>query len=415
MSPRASGLLLIRSFFAEVLAMVRWILVGVAAVALVIAITLVRGQYATAPPRPAAPTERQKQWEGPPPKIEIKEIAHDFGTMEQLSIAQHTFPVRNVGDGVLVLTPGRPTCGCQSVVVRSEQVPDGDPKSIEVAKTAGRDFPLDQRLRVRPGGTAEIVLSMRTEFKSGDVREEAPIETNDPALNRINLAIAGNIVPLIEFTDRELRDSNVQTATPTKFQFRVLSRVLDKFDLVKVTTSNDKIQAAVHPTLIDDLVRNAGIKAAYDVSVEVVPGLPVGPFQGIVTVHIRVPDPDKHKGYPEIVETPVTVVLNVHGSINVIPDRIDFKDVKVTSGATQYFRVTVPRGNDIQLKLAKCTIDFLKVTVDDSAKDRGRYLIKIDVPPGAQSGQFRGEIEFQTNDPLAQQIKVPVKGLVIRG
>lgn len=58
---------------------------------------------------PVAPAEKP---EGPLPAISFEEKLHDFGTIKDGDVVEHTFSFVNEGEAPLIITDAKATCGC---------------------------------------------------------------------------------------------------------------------------------------------------------------------------------------------------------------------------------------------------------------------------------------------------------------
>lgn len=65
--------------------------------------------------------------EGPLPVIEFAQLEHDFGTIAEGNVVEHTFEVKNTGEAPLIIQSAQPSCGCT--------VPDWTKTPIEPGKS----------------------------------------------------------------------------------------------------------------------------------------------------------------------------------------------------------------------------------------------------------------------------------------
>ena len=89
-----------------------------------------------APKQPATPKQPayiEKANKMPKTTVQWYEEMHDFGTIEQGSVAKHTFKFKNVGDNELLLTRVKASCGCTTPKWSSEPIPPGGEGLIEVS------------------------------------------------------------------------------------------------------------------------------------------------------------------------------------------------------------------------------------------------------------------------------------------
>jgi hypothetical protein len=80
----------------------------------------------TATSTPAAPVTETKP-EGPLPVMEFATIDHDFGTINEGEVVEHTYSFKNTGEAPLIIQNAQGSCGCT--------VPDWTKQPIPVGGT----------------------------------------------------------------------------------------------------------------------------------------------------------------------------------------------------------------------------------------------------------------------------------------
>lgn len=73
---------------------------------------------------PAAPAAEVKP-EGPLPTIEFTAIEHDFGTINEGEIVEHTYSFKNTGEAPLIIQGAQGSCGCTVPDWSKEPIPVG--------------------------------------------------------------------------------------------------------------------------------------------------------------------------------------------------------------------------------------------------------------------------------------------------
>ncbi|MEM6641511.1 MAG: DUF1573 domain-containing protein [Bacteroidota bacterium] len=71
--------------------------------------------------------EPAKKPEGPLPAFSFKQESHDFGTIQDGDVVEHTFEFTNTGEAPLLISDAKATCGCT--------VPDWPKQPIAVGET----------------------------------------------------------------------------------------------------------------------------------------------------------------------------------------------------------------------------------------------------------------------------------------
>src|SRR2546425_12237068 len=76
------------------------------------------------------------------PRLALEQRAFDFGTVERGAKVEHTFPLPNRGEGVLLIDHVESSCGCTVAVVSAHEVPHADERrvtgAVGTARSAGR-------------------------------------------------------------------------------------------------------------------------------------------------------------------------------------------------------------------------------------------------------------------------------------
>jgi len=91
--------------------------------------------------------ERDANAEGTP-KMAFEEEMHDFGTINEGDVVEHTFKFTNTGDAPLVITNAKGSCGCTVPTWTKEPVPAGEQGEMTV-KFNSRNKPNNQMKTVR--------------------------------------------------------------------------------------------------------------------------------------------------------------------------------------------------------------------------------------------------------------------------
>jgi len=78
------------------------------------------------------PAEPEVRPEGPLPTIEFTKEEHDFGTITDGDIVEHTFKFKNTGDAPLIISNAKATCGCTVPNWPKDPIPVGEEGEILV-------------------------------------------------------------------------------------------------------------------------------------------------------------------------------------------------------------------------------------------------------------------------------------------
>lgn len=71
----------------------------------------------------AAPADEKP--EGPLPKMDFETTEHDFGTIKEGDVVEHTYAIKNTGEAPLIIQSAQPSCGCTVPDFSKEPIPVG--------------------------------------------------------------------------------------------------------------------------------------------------------------------------------------------------------------------------------------------------------------------------------------------------
>ncbi|WP_421873767.1 DUF1573 domain-containing protein [Marinoscillum sp.] len=80
----------------------------------------------------AKATEPEVKPDGPLPSFEFAEESHDFGSITEGEVVEHTFTFKNTGDAPLIISSATASCGCTVPDWPKEPIPVGEEGKIEV-------------------------------------------------------------------------------------------------------------------------------------------------------------------------------------------------------------------------------------------------------------------------------------------
>lgn len=76
--------------------------------------------------------EAKTKPEGPLPVAVFNEVEHDFGSINEGVVAEHTFTVKNTGEAPLVIEKASPSCGCTVPDWTKSPIPPGGSGFVKV-------------------------------------------------------------------------------------------------------------------------------------------------------------------------------------------------------------------------------------------------------------------------------------------
>lgn len=197
-------------------------------------------------------------------KATFPERAFDVGDIQHGGVFQHVFQVKNDGDEPLTIIEVHPTCGCTIL-----------------------DF---TKLPIPPGGSGTIEFKIETRtLASGKHSKTITVMTDAPNADRTVLQLKFNVVTALEFLPRA--QVYMYTLQGEGRSEKVLLRPhLAGLKVLGVSSSNPNLKATLEPSkatapatgeLRAALIERPG---DYWVTVELVPGAPVGTFKSDIAV-----------------------------------------------------------------------------------------------------------------------------------
>lgn len=330
---------------------------------------------------------------------------HDFGIMTKEESKPFTFQVRNDGDGVLEL--------------RQEQV--SCPLCVSTSLTA---------VRVQPGETADIPVTLSAHKDGPDLKESLEIRTNDPEFQRITFRLVGYVTKAARASVSELMLGSISSGEETSARFRVFGYLHDKLDILEkeVTNAPDPSRFEIN---VRELSRAEFEKTepralvGQEVEVRVKPGLPIGPIEQKVRLLTRAKE---DLTLSVSLRGQVVSDIALLGGANFYPEKnlLDWGRVLASKGHTERLTVVVkgPHRHDVQVSIA--AVDpagsLRAVLGEPTVSTNGNlriFPLTLEVPAGAPSvnrlgtAQFKtGTIAIQTTHPVAKEVTLYVRFVV---
>lgn len=348
---------------------------------------------------------------GPHPKLELVEKKFDFGTVRQFDSGKHAFLVKNTGKAPLHLKAMGTTCGQCTISELKQNI-------------------------VAPGETAEIEIQWTIKNPSPQFEQSGMFRSNDPANPEFNLTVKGFVgVDLTVMPQEAWSMGGLDVVKGGLIEGYVFSQITDKFEITKIDSTADWLQAKfepqeaqlleqlsahltrnVHATLDGKPPENPPIKCGYKITVTAPPEGAIGQFNEKLTIHTdleRVPT----------LEVTVTgsrpgpfQFLGLPGT-NYIPSgmALDAGDVDSSKGGKAEV-LMIPRGmeGDLTIEVLKAEPTWLKPVLikEGMAGNLTRYRLRIEIPPGvgniARTLSNPATVKLKTNHPTAGELTIRV-------
>lgn len=192
---------------------------------------------------------------------------YDFGLMDPLTVAEHTFEIKNLGEASLVIKGGPSSCKCT--------LSDLENAILE------------------PGETYPVTLRWNSGHASREFQQVAIVNTNDPLNEEIQLIIKGEVRSVLAAIPPTVNLNRLIPEAKTSSQFVLYSQIWDEMEVVRVESSNDHISAEhtdepyKGAVAKDDEIANAVSGAVFNVKYD---GLAErGPLGGFLRVFVKPP------------------------------------------------------------------------------------------------------------------------------
>ena len=346
-----------------------------------------------------------KTWPNTPPEIQgarpivtVKEgtLSHDFGTMSQLSVGRWQWTLRNDGDADLILKMLSSTCKC-TIADLGKDPETGETKTATVKQTKEKI----------------ITLEWDTKEVTGKFEQSATIGTNDLERPELTFTAKGEVQPAILSMPSDLvRDLGPEISNAEGASAYWAFQSPDKPDFTIEVQSNSQ------PGLIETLIKNLseeeckalGVKKGKRFDVKVKPSGRIGKFREELVLKTN---------HPKRPELRVYVIGKLVGPISMNQPSIFNHQIHRDQGAVLSAILSV-RGQEktkfeVLRKPEALQVRFEPIAPSSSAaKAKFRqYRMIVTVPPGTKSGTIEESILIKTDNPRAEQLKVPLDLIIL--
>jgi hypothetical protein len=369
--------------------MLRWILLAVVVIALTATATFVIQNAPDSDPRAATAVNESA---GPRPAVEIVQpLMYDFGKMPHETKGTYSWEVKNVGKGRLDLwLEGKTTCSC--TIAKLQKTTDGEDVQRPIVS-------------VEPGSSTKIDLEWNTKQMPTDYSQGATIGTNDPGRPSFKIGVKGKVFPpVVIFPPEMITLNGISNEEVSHARVAVYSMDRPETKITKLSTSRPAFIIATQHAMKDTDLMQLKIKNGYRVEIEVRPGMPLGAFQDELIIETD---------HPKRPVTKVSIAGRTTGPISVVPPQLRMSSVNGTQGATQDLTMLVRGARPTKFEIARkpSKVD-IQITPNDTDSQKGRYRLKVTVPPGTAAGHIEEEIILKTDHPKAGEVKIPATILI---
>lgn len=346
---------------------------------------------------------------GPAPSVVWLDGEKDFGELIQGQSVDHTFRLKNGGEGDLILSQIKPSCGCTHA---STNVVDG----------AGARTPYSLGAPIKPGQEFEVSIHFNTQGKRDQAHGQVSLYCNDPR-TVVNLSFKALVKTFLNVEPTYLNLESMATTDVREGHVIVKSTMVPKFKLAPAPDVAPEFKIECTPRGGDA----ASGAPEWDVHVTLGPGVPEGTFNRNVRLLTDQPLPGAAPaadGKPAMHETQFMVMAQVKGMVACEPMFVSYGMLRPGQAASRTLRVTC---NDpaFQLPAPKLSLtnlkgepfeydDYIARTVKPIAGMEGKaYDVELTCTgmPETLNGNFMGTLTIETGHPTKPKVEVRFTGV----
>ena len=306
------------------------------------------------------------------PDLRFRAYSHDLGVLYEGSKLKRTLSFQNVGKEDLVISQVRPSCTCLQA---------------ELLKTAAA-----------PGDGGEIMLTFDTAGLRGVQEYAVYVHSNDPVSPVVQVRVSAAIRPTkLLVSTRRIHFGDVDANLGAIREIYVKDPGDGSIVVTDVVSDSPFLQASVVAT-----ARGRGEERIFPVLLTLRPGLPLGAFEGGITVI---------SNHPKEPSLRIPVFARVKGDIEVSPEVLFLGFVRRGQSASKSVTLRARTGAGFGVDSVRTSSDF--ITADLSSGDpRMDYVVTVGLSETAPPGLVRGEVVILTDSPRQPRIVVPVSAFV---
>lgn len=216
----------------------------------------------------------------------------DFGMMDPLNVAEHTFEIRNDGKAPLRIEGGPSSCKCTLSDLKSAVL--------------------------EPGEVFPVTLTWNSGHAKREFSQVAVVRTNDPLNEELQLKVTGEVRSVLAALPSSVNLQRLIPEAETKAQFVLYSQVWSDMEVLDVSSTNEHITAELSSSPYkgamakDDEIGNATSGAVFDVKYDGEAGQ--GPLGGVLRVRVRPPQAwsDENRKHEEEVADETEEATRIH-------------------------------------------------------------------------------------------------------
>jgi len=343
---------------------------------------------------------------GPAPHAETAETRHAFGTLGTGGSGSHEFVVRNAGDGPLTLRKGTTSCTC--TVSDFEAIEGGSADGTRV---------------VPPGGETKIRVQWKGKPPGGPFRQQATILTDDPRRPEVVFTVEGTVVPTWKAVPDLLAVPRLSASSGERVTTDVFTYGTESPAVTEVALDDPKfaqsVSFATAALSAEEVAAETGATGGFRLTVDLKPGLPIGPLKRTVRVSFTMAE-------PLVAEIPLEGTVG--GDLVMAGPGWDSSRQALLLGTVSgkaglrtrvFLTAKGPHRNSVRPTVREVVPEALQVTIGDGSPigTGGAVRIPIDIviPPGSRAVNHlcsqqgpAGRIVLATGHPDSPEFTIPV-------
>jgi hypothetical protein len=304
---------------------------------------------------------------GHEPKAAVSTPLYDFGSALEGTMVNHTFTIKNDGQGYLDIRGIKTSCGCTT----------GNPSKTHVA----------------PGDTSDIAVSFDTHFQKGHQVRTITAYTNDPNNPQVAMTMQGIVKKQVEAVPGEVAFGNVKRGTEDTREVLIndLNPGRGTFNVGPVSNSSSSIKVVQEK-------RPDGKPGAL-LKISLLKTMPVGPFDDAIKITTnRVP-------------LQVDVFGTVAGDLNIDPAQVSFGIVPRGQDIVRIFKLSNQGPHPVKVLEVASSSPAVGAIAEPVTPGR-EYKVTVTLRHGTPDGQLRGNLTIKTDDPDQATMTVPFYAIV---
>jgi Protein of unknown function (DUF1573)/HYDIN/CFA65/VesB-like, Ig-like domain len=303
---------------------------------------------------------------GPQPKAQLLNPLFNFGTALEGQMVNHTFKLKNVGKGELLIRGVKTSCGCTAAA----------PSKSDLA----------------PGETTDITVGFDTHFQKGHQTRTITAFTNDPAMPQAVMTMQGIVRQQVAATPDQVDFGNLKKGSVATQEVKIQDLTKKKgFSVGPITHSNQNI------TVVQEKGKDGKPGDVLKITLEKT--MPLGTFDDTVNVVTnRVP-------------IQVDVFGKITGDLSIEPAQVSFGIVPKGQSSERIVKLTNTGSRDIKLLQISSSAPSVSAA-SEPIKPGKEYKIIVKLRRGAPEGQLSGQLAIKTDDPEQQTLTVPFYAIV---